>query len=75
MRKEKGLDQVMIELFPHLEVVFIKNKMEFGNLLEMLNLYTMIGIPALIEHHGEENVKGILLKMVKGALYKIKNDW
>lgn len=57
MRKEKELDQVMIELFPHLEVVFIKNKMEFGNLLEMLNIYTMIGMPALFDHYGEENVK------------------
>lgn len=52
MRKEKELDQVMIELFPHLEIVFMKNKMEFGNLLEMMNLYTMIGMPALLSHYG-----------------------
>ncbi len=75
MRKEKKLDQAMVELFPHLEAVFIKNRMEFGNLLEMLNIYTLIGAEDLIAHHGEDTVKATLLKMVKGALFKIRDDW
>ena len=49
--------------------------MNYGHFLEILNIYSMIGVRALIQRYGDKYVKGVFIRVIKRGLYKIVNDW